>query len=108
MLAFLAITINAMVFMLVILASVAVGLLVGRLATNSKQKSAIARLEVEMLRSHSEILQLQKELSRRDEASSKTPIVSLHDSGTENTEEKIQGASRLSKKVAGGGTKSSS
>ncbi len=107
MLAFPDITVNFLVFALTVLASGAAGWYIGRM-TVKKQKSAIMKLEVEMLRSHSEILQLQKELSRRDEeASSKTPIVSLHDAN-DGTDEKITGATRLTKKIVGGGSKSSS
>jgi hypothetical protein len=106
MLAFIEITINIVYLAAIVLASVSIGFLLSR-AQLQKQKTAISRLEVEMLQSHSEILQLQKELSDKESLQSKTPIFSIKDSAAESVQEQLPG-SRLSKKIVGGGGKSSS
>ena len=99
MLAFIEITINIVYLAAIILTSAAVGFLINRSHLH-KQKAAISRLEVEMLQSHSEILQLQKELSEKDSLQSKTPIFSIKDSAAESVQEQLP--ARLSKKVVGG------
>lgn len=106
MLAFIEITINIVYLAAIVLGSAALGFLVNR-ARLKKQKTTISKLEVEMLQSHSEILQLQKELSDREQLSSKTPIFSIKDSAVESAQEQLPGT-RLAKKVAGGNGKSSS
>ncbi len=107
MLAFLEITINAVVLAAIVLASASAGFLISKKQLY-KQKTAISKLEVEMLQSHSEILQLQKELSDKENLQSKTPIFSIRDNAVESSEEKHTAASRLSKKVVAGGSKSTS
>lgn len=104
MLAFIEITINVVVLAAIILASAFAGFFANR-AQIQKQKYAIAKLEVEMLQSHSEILQLQKELSEKESLHSKTPIFSIKEN--DSTQEQLPGT-RLTKKVAGGSGKSSS
>jgi len=106
MLAFIEITINIVYLAAIVVASVSVGFLINR-AQLHKQKIATSRLEVEMLQSHSEILQLQKELSDKESLQSKTPIFSIKDSAAESVQEQLPGA-RLSKKVVGGSGKSTS
>jgi hypothetical protein len=106
MLAFIDITINIVALATLVLGSALAGFFVNR-AQMRKHKSAISRLEMEMLQSHSEILQLQKELSDRDNLQSKTPIVSIKDSAAEALQEQLPG-NRLSKKIAGGNGKASS
>ena len=106
MLAFIEITINIVYLAAIVLTSASIGFFVTR-AQLHKQKGAISRLEVEMLQSHSEILQLQKELSERESQSSKTPIVSIKDSAAESVQEQLPG-NRLPKKIASGSGKSSS
>ena len=106
MLAFIEITINIVYLAAIILASASVGFFINR-AQLHKRKTAISRLEVEMLQSHSEILQLQKELSDKEGLQSKTPIFSIKDSATELVQEQLPGA-RLSKKIVGGNGKSTS
>jgi hypothetical protein len=101
MLALIEININILYLAAIIFVSVSIGFLINRKQFH-KQKSAISRLEVEMLHSHTEILQLQKELSEKDNARSKTPIFSIKDAPAESSQE--QGpVSRLSKKIVGGG-----
>jgi len=106
MLAFIEITINIVYLAAIILASASVGFLINR-SQLYKQKTAISRLEVEMLQSHSEILQLQKDLSDKESLQSKTPIFSIKDSAAELVQEQLPGA-RLSKKIVGGSGKSTS
>src|ERR1700733_8272836 len=105
MLAFMEITINIVFLAAIVLVSAAAGFLMSRTRIN-KQKSTISKLEVEMLHSHSEILQLQKELSDKESNQSKTPIFSIRDNAAESAEEKLTGAARLSKKIVSGGGKS--
>jgi hypothetical protein len=105
MLAFIEITINIVYLAAIILASLSIGILINRSQLH-KQKTVVSRLEIEMLQSHSEILQLQKELSDK-ESQSKTPIFSIKDSAAESVQEQLPGA-RLSKKVVGGSGKSTS
>lgn len=99
MLAFIEITINIVYLAAIILTSAAFGFFINR-SNLHKQKTAISRLEVEMLQSHSEILQLQKELSEKESLQSKTPIFSIKDSATDLVQEQLP--ARLSKKVVGG------
>ncbi|MEP6749514.1 MAG: hypothetical protein ABJB86_17385 [Bacteroidota bacterium] len=101
------ITINIVFLAAIILLSACAGLLINRTRFN-KQKSVISKLEVEMLHSHSEILQLQKELSDKENNQSKTPIFSIHDNAAESAEEKLAGTVRQSKKIVSGGGKSTS
>ncbi len=95
------VTINLFMFAAIIFLFFVSGFVAARVKFD-KQKAAISRLEVEMLRSHAEILQLQKELSEKEHPSSKTPIFSIRDSGTETTPDKTP-AERSSKKISGGG-----
>ena len=106
MLALIEITINVVVLAAIILAAASTGFMITRSQIN-KQRSAITRLETEMLHSHSEILQLQKELSDKENLYSKTPIVSIKDSATELIQEQLPG-SRITKKLVGGSGKSTS
>lgn len=105
MLAFIEITINIVLLAAIILVSASVGLLIARTQLH-KQKSAVSKLEMEMLQSHSEILQLQKELSDKENPQSQTPIFSIRDNATELLQEKLPGE-RLSKKIVGGGKSTS-
>ena len=101
MLAFIEITISIVYLAAIIFVSASIGFLINRKKFH-KQKSAISRLEVEMLHSHTEILQLQKELSDKDNPQSKTPIFSIKDTSAESSQEQVP-VSRLSKKIVGGG-----
>ena len=105
MLAFLEISINIILFGVVILAATALGFLVNTARIN-KQKHTILKLEAEMLQNHAEILHLQKELSGKDNNTSKTPIFSIADNTTESSKEQLPGT-RLSKKISGGGKSTS-
>ncbi len=100
MLAFLEITINIVYLAAIVFVSASIGFLVSR-AGSAKQKSTISKLEIEMLKSHSEILQLQKELSDKENLQSKTPIFSIRDTAAESSKEQLADA-RLTKKVSGG------
>ncbi|GAC1453995.1 MAG: hypothetical protein NVSMB7_16410 [Chitinophagaceae bacterium] len=107
MLAFIEITINLVLLAFIILVAAVAGFLISRKQLR-KQKAAVSKLEMEMLQSHSEILQLQKELSYKENLQSKTPIFSIHDNAPESSDEKLTGAARLSKKIGGGVGKSTS
>ena len=100
MLAFLEISINIILFGFTILAAACFGFSFNT-ARISKQKHTILKLEAEMLQNHAEILQLQKELSGRENNTSKTPIFSIADNTTESLKEQVPGT-RLSKKISGG------
>ncbi|MFT3936841.1 MAG: hypothetical protein QM726_24665 [Chitinophagaceae bacterium] len=100
MLAFLQVSINIILLGGIILASACAGFVLNN-ARIKKQRNAILRLEAEMLQNHAEILQLQKELSDKENTSSKTPIFSIADNASEAIKEQVQ-ASRVSKKVSGG------
>ncbi len=105
MLAFLEISINLILLAAIVIIATGVGYLFNA-AVIKKQKSNIVKLESEMLKNHAEILQLQKELSEKENISSKTPIFSIADNASELLKEQAAGA-RLSKKVSGGGKSSS-
>ena len=100
MLAFLEITINIVYLAAIALISASVGFLINK-SGSGKQKSTISKLEIEMLKSHSEILQLQKELSEKENLQSKTPIFSIRDTAAESSKEQLAEA-RLTKKISGG------
>jgi hypothetical protein len=106
MLAFIEITINAFLLAVIVLVSASVGFLINK-SKLSKQKTAISKLEVEMLHNHSEILQLQKELADKENIQSKTPIFSIKDAAAESSLEQVPGT-RLPKKIIAGGGKSTS
>jgi hypothetical protein len=106
MLAFMEITISIVFLAAIILVSVSLGFLISK-ARISKQKSTISKLEVEMLHNHSEILQLQKELSDKENPQSKTPIVSIKDTSAESAQEQQAQVSRLTKKIVSGGKSTS-
>jgi len=105
MLAFLEISINIVLLTIIVLGAASFGFFINA-ARIAKQKAAILKLETEMLQNHAEILQLQKELSEKDNLHSKTPIFSIADNASELLKEQVPGA-RLSKKVSGGGKASS-
>jgi len=107
MLAFIEITINLVLLASIILVSASAGFLISRKQLQ-KQKTIVSKLEMEMLQSHSEILQLQKELSDKENLQSKTPIFSIRDNSAELSDEKLTGAARSSKKIIAGGGKSTS
>lgn len=106
MLAFVEISINILFFAVIIMAAALAGFFinVGRIA---KEKSAVLKLEAEMLRNHAEILQLQRELSEKESSSSKTPIFSIRDNTPESINEQLAGT-KLTKKIVAGGGKSTS
>lgn len=106
MLAFIDISINILLFAVIVTAAALAGFFVN-LARLNKQKAAVLKLETEMLRSHAEILQLQKELSEKESSSSKTPIFSIRDNASESAGEQLAGT-KLTKKVVAGGGKSTS
>ena len=106
MLAFLEISINIPLLIIIILASASLGFLFSS-AKMKKQKSAILKLEAEMLQNHAEILQLHKELSDKEGLQSKTPIFSIADNASETLKEQAPGGVRLTKKVSGGGKSTS-
>ena len=100
MLAFLEISINIILFGFIIIVGVAFGFLLNT-ARIKKQKHTILKLEAEMLQNHAEILNLQKELSGKENLTSKTPIFSIADNASESLKEQAPGT-RLSKKISGG------
>ncbi|MEP7277922.1 MAG: hypothetical protein ABI813_04705 [Bacteroidota bacterium] len=106
MLAFIEITLQIGFVAALILVSAAIGFILSKAALN-KQKSIISKLEVEMLQSHAEILQLHKELSDKENIQSKTPIFSIKDAAAESLPEQLPGV-RLTKKIVSGGGKSTS
>ncbi len=106
MLAFIEITINIILLAVIALVSASVGFLVNK-SKLGKQRTAISKLEDEMLHNHSEILQLQKELAEKENIQSKTPIFSIKDSAAESSQEQVPGT-RLPKKIVAGGSKSTS
>ena len=99
MLAFIEITINLLALAAIVTGAVCVGFLIN-MARLKKQKSAILKLEAEMLHNHAEILHLQKELSDKENLQSKTPIFSIKDTAAELIQEQLP--ARLTKKVVGG------
>ncbi|HTE09654.1 MAG TPA: hypothetical protein VK645_01770 [Chitinophagaceae bacterium] len=103
--AFIEISINIIVLAAIILVSASVGFLINS-ARIKKHQSAIFKLEAEMLQNHAEILHLQKELSDKENLQSKTPIFSIADNASESLKEQVA-ASRLSKKISGGGKSTS-
>jgi len=105
MLAFIEISINILALAAIIAGAVSIGFFIniGRIR---KQKTAILKLEAEMLHNHAEILHLQKELSDKENLQSKTPIFSIADNALETLKEQVS-AARLSKKVSGGGKSTS-
>ena len=105
MLAFPEISINIILLAVIILVSGSLGFLINT-ARIRKQQAAVQKLEAEMLHNHAEILQLQKELSDKENLHSKTPIFSIRDTAPEALGEQTPGT-RVSKKVSGGGKASS-
>ena len=106
MLAFPEVSINIILLAIIVLASASIGYFIN-LSRISKQKAAVLKLEAEMLQNHAEILQLQKELSDRDNNHSKTPIFSIRDNAPESLNEQLPGK-RIAKKLVGGAGKSGS
>jgi len=105
MLAFPEISINILLLAIIVLGSAAIGFLINTVRLR-KQKTAVLKLEAEMLQNHAEILHLQKELSEKENLQSKTPIFSMRDNSAEAINEQGTGA-RLSKKVSCGNKSSS-
>ena len=105
MLAFIEISINIILLAAIIVGAVSLGFFINATRIN-KQKSAILKLEAEMLQNHAEILHLQKELSDKENLQSKTPIFSIADNASELLKEQNPGT-RLSKKLSGGGKSTS-
>ena len=105
MLAFFEISINIILLGVITLAAASFGFLLN-IARISKQKHTILKLEAEMLQNHAEILHLQKELSGKENNTSKTPIFSIADNTAESLKEQVPGT-RLSKKISGGGKSTS-
>jgi hypothetical protein len=106
MLALPEISINVLFLAFIVIGAAALGFLLNSARIN-KQRAAVLKLESEMLQSHAEILQLQKDLSERENLHSKTPIFSIRDTAPESINEQTPGT-RLSKKMAAGRGKSTS
>ncbi|MFM2362112.1 MAG: hypothetical protein RLZZ316_1014 [Bacteroidota bacterium] len=82
----------------------------GYIISNQKQKGFqknMLQLEQDMLKSHAEILRLQKELADKKAEAHKTPIVSITAPAAETTKENLPDGN-LRKKVLTGGAKSNS